>query len=94
MRKWICLIRHTTYNYHWSFSEERSLRKCMESNTLKSKWSDLAIAIYKGSGADILRTCKDVREHWKNYLDPQLKKYGFDKVGQFGPRTRTQYSLG
>lgn len=77
MRKWICLIRHTTYHHHWGEQEEETLRKSMQSHELKAKWSDLAINIYKESGARILRTCKDIREHWKNYLDPALKKYGF-----------------
>jgi len=41
---------------------------------MESKWSDLAIKIYEQSGSNVLRTCKDIREHWKNYLDPNLKR--------------------
>lgn len=74
MRKWICMIRHTTYHFHWTTEEEETLKMCMKSGGLESKWSDLAVATYKESGSCVLRTCKDIREHWKNYLDPKLKK--------------------
>lgn len=40
----------------------------------EEKWSELALRVYELSNSDTLRTCKDIREHWKNYLDPQLKK--------------------
>lgn len=68
------MIRHTTYHFHWSEEEEEALRRNMKQGGLESKWSDLAVTIYKQSKSSVLRTCKDVREHWKNYLDPRLKK--------------------
>jgi hypothetical protein len=46
MRKWICLIRHTTIQSHWTIEEEEILKRSMENNSLMSKWSDLAIAVY------------------------------------------------
>jgi len=32
MRKWICLIRHTTYNFHWTLQEEETLQHFMSSD--------------------------------------------------------------
>ena len=47
MRKWICLIRHTTFQHHWSSDEEGCLKELMSSNQLGTGWSDLSIRVFE-----------------------------------------------
>jgi hypothetical protein len=47
----------------------------MKEDDFEAKWSELSLLIFERAGNCLLRTCKDIRERWKNYLDPTLKRY-------------------
>ena len=80
MRKWITIIRHTTHYYGWTEDEEDTVRKCMEDKHQQYHWSDIAVKIYSEGHSPVLRTCKDIREHWNNHMNPSLKKYVFSHL--------------
>lgn len=74
MRKWITIIRHTTHSHEWTLEEENVVWECMGNEGQKYHWSDIAIKMYQEGHSAILRTCKDIREHWNNHMNPSLKK--------------------
>lgn len=38
------------------------------------KWTELALNLFESGVSRILRTAKQVRERWVNYLDPALNR--------------------
>lgn len=54
------------------------LKALMEGDSNK-KWTEIAIKLFEANVSKILRTAKQVRERWVNYIDPSLKRQEWTK---------------
>jgi myb proto-oncogene protein len=57
----------------WEEREDAMLRTLMDTDSRK-KWTEIAIKLFEANVSKMLRTAKQVRERWVNYIDPSLKR--------------------
>lgn len=43
-------------------------------SSMSKKWTDIAIRLSENSNSNGLRTAKQVRERWINYIDPSIRR--------------------
>ena len=41
---------------------------------IAGKWTDLALRLFERGASKVLRTAKQVRERWVNYIDPEIRR--------------------
>lgn len=41
---------------------------------IASKWTDIALRLFEEGASKALRTAKQVRERWVNYIDPEIRR--------------------
>jgi myb proto-oncogene protein len=41
---------------------------------LANRWTDIALKMFELGASKILRTAKQVRERWANYIDPDIRR--------------------
>ena len=57
----------------WDAQEETLLTESMRTE-IAGKWTDLALRLFEQGASKVLRTAKQVRERWVNYIDPEIRR--------------------
>lgn len=76
--KWLKLIKPYLKNKPWSEEEDQIINESMNSHIAK-KWTEIAMKLTESDSCSGLRTAKQVRERWINYLDPSIKRDDWTK---------------
>ena len=71
--KWLKLIKPYIKNKPWCEAEDLLISQLMKSD-LSKKWTDIALTLSKSNFGNGLRTAKQVRERWINYIDPSINR--------------------
>lgn len=71
--KWVKLVRCHLKRLPWSAQEDRKILQFMEAD-LASKWTEIALLMFEDGTSPALRTAKQIRERWVNYIDPRLSR--------------------
>lgn len=71
--KWVKLAKPYLRKSPWDKNEDMALQQLM-AGELGGRWTEMALKLFDSGKSKILRTAKQVRERWVNYLDPTLKR--------------------
>ncbi|KAM3137336.1 hypothetical protein pb186bvf_010516 [Paramecium bursaria] len=72
--RWITLINPQSKSTNWLIEEDEFIKSQMERQKDKHIWTQIAVQLYERKLHDHIRTPKQIRERWMNYLNPNLKK--------------------
>ncbi|CAK59986.1 unnamed protein product (macronuclear) [Paramecium tetraurelia] len=77
-QRWITLINPVSKSINWDPEEDEIIRSLMKYSIFsfdeKHIWTHIALELYNQNNGQYIRTPKQVRERWMNYLNPKLKK--------------------
>ncbi|CAD8203479.1 unnamed protein product [Paramecium octaurelia] len=73
-QRWITLINPVSKSINWDPEEDEIIRSLMNEQDEKHIWTHIALELYNQNNGQYIRTPKQVRERWMNYLNPKLKK--------------------
>ncbi|CAD8091038.1 unnamed protein product [Paramecium primaurelia] len=73
-QRWITLINPVQKSINWDSQEDDIIRSLMNEQDEKHIWTFIALELYNKNGGQFIRTPKQVRERWMNYLNPKLNK--------------------
>ncbi|CAD8045841.1 unnamed protein product [Paramecium sonneborni] len=73
-QKWITLITPMTKSLIWEKEEDDIIKLQMNVKKGKHIWTEIALELYNHNNGIYVRTPKQIRERWMNYLNPILKK--------------------
>ncbi|CAD8132334.1 unnamed protein product [Paramecium pentaurelia] len=73
-QRWITLINPMTKSLNWESEEDNIIRSLMIQQEEKHIWTQIALELYNHNNGQYVRTPKQVRERWMNYLNPKLNK--------------------
>ncbi|CAD8105710.1 unnamed protein product [Paramecium sonneborni] len=73
-QRWITLINPVSKSINWDTEEDEIIRSLMNDSDEKHIWTHIALELYNQNNGQYIRTPKQVRERWMNYLNPKLKK--------------------
>ncbi|CAD8110790.1 unnamed protein product [Paramecium sonneborni] len=73
-QRWITLINPVSKSINWETEEDDIIRSLMNDSDEKHIWTQIALELYNQNNGQYIRTPKQVRERWMNYLNPKLKK--------------------
>ncbi|KAM3146044.1 hypothetical protein pb186bvf_001701 [Paramecium bursaria] len=73
-QRWITLINPMSKSVNWDPEEDDIIRNLMNEQDEKHIWTQIALELYNHNNGQFVRTPKQVRERWMNYLNPKLRK--------------------
>ncbi|CAK60434.1 unnamed protein product (macronuclear) [Paramecium tetraurelia] len=73
-QRWITLINPMAKSLNWESEEDDIIRSLMIQQEEKHIWTQIALELYNHNNGLYVRTPKQVRERWMNYLNPKLNK--------------------
>ncbi|CAD8044212.1 unnamed protein product [Paramecium primaurelia] len=73
-QRWITLINPMAKSLIWEKEEDDIIKSQMNVKQGKHIWTEIALELYNHNNGIYVRTPKQVRERWMNYLNPILKK--------------------
>ncbi|CAD8143007.1 unnamed protein product [Paramecium octaurelia] len=73
-QRWITLINPMAKSLNWESEEDDIIRSLMIQQEEKHIWTQIALELYNHNNGQYVRTPKQVRERWMNYLNPKLNK--------------------
>ncbi|CAD8138820.1 unnamed protein product [Paramecium pentaurelia] len=73
-QRWITLINPMAKSLNWETEEDDIIRSLMIQQEEKHIWTQIALELYNHNNGQYVRTPKQVRERWMNYLNPKLNK--------------------
>ncbi|CAD8104972.1 unnamed protein product [Paramecium sonneborni] len=73
-QRWITLINPVQKSINWDPKEDEIISSLMNEQDEKHIWTFIALELYNQNGGQFIRTPKQVRERWMNYLNPKLNK--------------------
>ncbi|CAK78854.1 unnamed protein product (macronuclear) [Paramecium tetraurelia] len=73
-QRWITLITPMAKSLIWEKEEDDIIKSQMNVKQGKHIWTEIALELYNHNNGLYVRTPKQVRERWMNYLNPILKK--------------------
>ncbi|CAD8076828.1 unnamed protein product [Paramecium sonneborni] len=73
-QRWITLINPMAKSLNWETEEDDIIRSLMIQQEQKHIWTQIALELYNHNNGQYVRTPKQVRERWMNYLNPKLNK--------------------
>ncbi|CAD8173512.1 unnamed protein product [Paramecium octaurelia] len=73
-QRWITLINPVSKSINWDPEEDEIIKSLMHEQDEKHIWTHIALELYNQNNGQFIRTPKQVRERWMNYLNPKLKK--------------------
>ncbi|CAD8210496.1 unnamed protein product [Paramecium pentaurelia] len=73
-QRWITLINPVSKSINWDPEEDEIIKSLMNEQDEKHIWTHIALELYNQNNGQFIRTPKQVRERWMNYLNPKLKK--------------------
>ncbi|CAD8189829.1 unnamed protein product [Paramecium octaurelia] len=72
-QRWITLINPWMKSTNWTQEEDDFIRNQMNQKN-KHIWTQIAVSLYEKNLQGHIRTPKQIRERWMNYLNPELNK--------------------
>ncbi|CAD8201569.1 unnamed protein product [Paramecium octaurelia] len=78
-QRWITLINPVSKSINWDPEEDEIIRSLMNEQDEKHIWTHIALELYNQNNGQYIRTPKQVRERWMNYLNPKLKKTNWNQ---------------
>ncbi|CAD8092002.1 unnamed protein product [Paramecium primaurelia] len=78
-QRWITLINPVSKSINWDSEEDEIIRSLMNESDEKHIWTHIALELYNQNNGQYIRTPKQVRERWMNYLNPKLKKTNWNQ---------------
>ncbi|CAD8194786.1 unnamed protein product [Paramecium pentaurelia] len=72
-QRWITLINPQMKSINW-LQEEDDFIKTQMNQKHKHIWTQIAVSLYERNLQGNIRTPKQIRERWMNYLNPELNK--------------------
>ncbi|CAK93585.1 unnamed protein product (macronuclear) [Paramecium tetraurelia] len=72
-QRWITLINPQMKSINWLQEEDDFIKNQMNQKN-KHIWTQIAVSLYERSLQGNIRTPKQIRERWMNYLNPELNK--------------------
>ncbi|CAD8203196.1 unnamed protein product [Paramecium octaurelia] len=79
-QRWITLINPVQKSINWDSQEDDIIRSLMNEQDEKHIWTFIALELYNKNGGQFIRTPKQVRERWMNYLNPKLNKANWSQT--------------
>ncbi|CAD8119454.1 unnamed protein product [Paramecium sonneborni] len=73
-QRWITLINPVQKSLNWDPKEDEIICSLMNEQDEKHIWTFIALELYNQNGGSFIRTPKQIRERWMNYLNPKLNK--------------------
>lgn len=92
--KWVKLAKPYLKKVPWDKREDSKILKLMQTE-LCGKWTEITLYLFQKGYSKVLRTAKQVRERWVNYIDPTIRREDWsqeedielmDLVHRFGKR--------
>ncbi|CAD8106363.1 unnamed protein product [Paramecium sonneborni] len=72
-QRWITLINPQMKSINWLQEEDDFIKNQMNQKN-KHIWTQIAVSLYERNLQGNIRTPKQIRERWMNYLNPELNK--------------------